>query len=376
MMMRRLRSLFGAMALGLLAFLGGCKDPAEGSTGDTALYVFDASDGATTRVLAWDDLQAFYDKGGSDGPARRIGGALLESVKDLGVGGMAFDAQSSRLYLISRTGKVVRIERANKQNGTLSTTADIVSFQLDAGSNKWNEGRFGQAVIDRTSGTLYVTETSLGSSDTRIWVVTNPGSYGDGATVSLQALTVQDGGDTGGMGVAVGSGGNVFGFFQGGKQVYQGTTSYTGPRIRSGPSSAFPKDAQVIIGSNTRIGSDATGGSLAMDTDRNLLYVSRQSSLAATTDPAILVFKSGSFNPGFNTAPDATLSTLGEFPAIFFITHGGNKEWLVGVTGQTLLDGAKTVLVWRTPSQGGAPKSIDLSSYLGSIRGAAVAGVS
>lgn len=376
MMMRRLRSLLGALALGLAVCLLACKDPGEGATGNTALYVFDASDTATGRVLAWDDLQAFYDKGGSDGPTRRIGGVLVDNVKNLGVGGMTFDASSSRLYLVSASGLVVRIERADKQNGTLSSTSDIVSFQLDAGSSKWTDGRFSQASVDRRTGTLYVTETSTGNSDTRIWVVSNPGSYGDGATVSLQALTVQDGGDTGGMGVTVSAGGNVYGFFKGGKSVYQGTTSYSGPRIRCGTSSSFPKDSQVLIGTSTRVGSDATGGSLAMDTDLNLLYVSRQSASAASTEPAILVFKAGTFSPGFNQGPDATLSTLADLPEIFFIAHGGSKDWLIGVTGQKLLDGAQTLQVWRGPSQGGSPKAIDLSAQVGSIRGVAIAGVS
>lgn len=376
MTMRRLRLLFGSLALVFASLLSGCKDPGEGSTGSTALYVFDDSDTATSRIVIWDDLQALYDKGGALDPTRRISGSLLDGVKTLAMGGMAYDGGSSRLYLVSATGQVVRIERADKQSGTLSSTADIVSFKLDAGSSKWSDGRFSQATVDRRTGTLFVTETSTGSGETRIWVVSNPGSYSDGATVALQALVVEGGGDTYGMGVAVSSSSAVYGFFQGGKQVYQGTTSYTGPRIRSGSSSGFPKDQQVLIGSKTLTATESTVGSLAMDTDLGRLYVARQNASGASTDPAILVFLAGTFNPGFNQPPDYTLGTLGDFPDILFITHGGSKDWLIAVTGKSGNSGTTSLQTWRAPSQGGSPKALDLSTYLGSTRGVAIVGVS
>lgn len=367
---RFFRSLTGFTLL-LLALLIACRDPQDSVTSGTALYVYDGSAGV---VQIWDDLQALYDNGASQLPTRKLSGSLIQDkVKILGIGGMAFDVGSSRLYLISESGDVVRIERADKQNGALSASADIVSFKLDAGSDRWSDGVFSQAAVDRSTGTLLVMERN--ASDARIWVVASPGSYGEGASVSLQKLVVSGGGDSGGMGVAFGSGGTVYGYFTGGKTIYQGGTSYTGPRLRSGSTSGFPLDQQVIVGPNTHLGSAATLGSLAMDTDLNRLYVlSRQNPAGTSTDPALLVFRAGTFNPGFNTSPDATLGTLGEQPDLQLIVHGGSRDWLLGVTGAKLGAPSAVAYLWKAPSQGGAPKTLDLSSVVDSLRGAAIVG--
>lgn len=367
---RFFRSLTGFSLL-LLALLNACRDPGDTVTSGTALYVYDGSAGL---VQIWDDLQALYDNGASQQPTRKLSGTLIQDkVKVLGIGGMAFDVSSSRLYLVSESGDVVRIERADKQNGALSASADIVSFKLDAGSDRWSDGVFSQAAVDRSTGTLLVMERN--ANDARIWVVASPGSYGEGASVSLQKLVVNGGGDSGGMGVAFGSGGTVYAYYTGGKTINQGGTTYTGPRLRAGSTSGFPLDQQVLVGSNTRLGSAATLGSLAMDTDLNRLYVvSRQNPSGASTDPAVLVFRAGTFNPGYNMAPDATLGNLGDQPDLQLIAHGGNKDWLVGVAGAKLGSPGSVAYLWKAPSLGGAPKTLDLSSVAGSLRGVAIVG--
>lgn len=367
---RIFRSLTGFSLL-LLALLSACRDPGDSVTSGTALYVYDGSAGV---VQIWDDLQALYENGASQLPTRKLSGSLIQDkVKVLGIGGMVFDVSSSRLYLVSESGDVVRIERADKQNGALSASVDIVSFKLDAGSDRWSDGVFSQAAVDRSSGTLLVMERN--PSDARIWVVASPGSYGEGSTVSLQKLVVNGGGDSGGMGVAFGSGGAVYGYYTGGKTIYQGGTSYTGPRLRAGSTSGFPLDQQVIVGSSTYLGSSATLGCLAMDTDLNRLYVlSRHNPVGTSTDPAVLVFRAGSFNPGYNAAPDSTLGTLGDQPDLQLIAHGGSRDWLLGVSGAKLGSPSALAYLWKAPSSGGAPKTLDLSSVVGSIRGMAIVG--
>lgn len=358
---RLLRPLLGVL---FAVVLTGCIDPEDlnGGTGGTALYVFDASAGA---VLVWDDLGALESAATAPDPSRRLTGSLLANNRTLAWGGMCFDPSRNRLFLVSETGTVVRIEGVSRKNGELASSQDIASFTLD-NAERLSESVFAQAAVDPQDGTLYVAEN--GKSSSRIWVVANAGSLSTGATASLQAL--QASGDTGGTGVAVAQG-MVYAYAGGGSSITTPSAEVlSGSRLRRGTSGGFNA---VVLGGQTTLGSSGSNGFLALDTGSNLLYVARKNPDLTTGGP-IALFEAGAFTTGFNQAPQAQLGTWADQGHLKFLSHGGSKDWLVAADE---VAGTPTdrIWIWRRPSAAGSPKSFNLGGGV-LVRGLALDGSS
>jgi len=335
-----------ACLLASLAMALGCVDPEEGggSAGGTSLYVFDASDHASSRILVYSDVSALFDDG-SVQPSRRMSGTKIDKVKDLAWGGMCLDANGNRLYLVSESGDVVRIDRVRAQNGDISSPFDIVSFKLGASdSDRLSNGKFGQVSIDPRGAALYITEAN--SSDTRIWVLTSPGTQADGSTVSRgNQLFVS--GDKGGTGVVAANDGAVYAYFDDGNNPFISGVSYAGPRLRKGTSSEFQSNSSMIIGSTsdnrTKL---AKYGSLAADNSGNIYLARHLFDSSLNTGDALLVFKAGQFSPGLNQAPDRTFATINNLRVI---SHAVTRDWLVGALSEGDA-GLDSVWIWKSPS--------------------------
>jgi hypothetical protein len=354
----------GAALLSLSLHLA-CVDVGEGgSTSNTALYVFDG-----TAVNIWDDTATLYANvisGGATSPGRTITSTVItDNLKTPAVAGVCFDITAKRLFLVDATGVVVRIERADKQNGALSSQTDIATFTLNS-SQRLQASTFGQATVDPQNGTLYVTES--GSSETRIWVVANPGNYGglnQQSSAPLQALqttiidTFVGGPDKGGTGVAV-SQGKVYAYFSGGSSVPSpsGGSSYTGARLRAGTSSTF--GSQVLVGSSTTLDDSGSGGCLALDTGNNFIYVFRSNATAASLG-SVAVFTIGDLTSSFDRAPSRFLGSAAGQPYLRIIAHGGNKDWLGGAAYSSQAF-SNRIWLWKNPSLGGDPQALSLSS--------------
>jgi len=354
MNLRRILGLAGA-ALAVLVLQLGCVDLPEGaSVSGTSLYVFDSVSG---NILVWADANQVYNSASLPAADRTISGTSLLQVKTLGWGGMAMDPTNNRLLLVSQTGKVVCIHRVRTQNGDLSSLNDIVLFTLGSSSDRLSNGVFGQAAVDATTGTLYVTETN--DSAARIWVVSNPGSISDGATVALSQIQATSGTDTNGTGVAAAQS-RVYAYFGGGDNITSASaTTYSGARVRQSQGSSFPAAAQVLIYNST----DAplgTTGSLGLDTSNNLLYVLRIGASGSVGDPPVVVYTLGRFTSSFDQSWDATLGTAAGEPHLRVISHAGNKDWLAGAD-MVSSAGTSRIWLWRNPSVGGSPHSYDLS---------------
>ena len=336
----------------------GCVDPdatGGGSTSGTAIYIFDGADSpASGRVRIWNDANALYADPLAT-PTRTLSGLAFDKVKDLGLGGMCMDTTGNRLYMVSQTGDVARVEGVRSKNGTLSSTADVVTFSLGSGSaDRLAGSKFGQAAIDPQTSTLYVTET--GDSDSRIWVVHNPAQYAQNGNVPLQTVSVS--GDRKGYGVAAWLG-SVYATFQEGNAVIGGDlTQYNGPRLRRGTSSGFGANTNVLVGTaNTRL---KRYGALAYDSGNDQVFVACHLADASASGTPILVFKPGQFSPGLDQAPDKTLgdSTLNN---LRILAHGGNKDWLSAATssGETP---SNQVYLWKNPLTATTPRTIDLGT--------------
>lgn len=365
MNLRKILGLAGAALLSFSLQLA-CVDAADGgTTSGTALYVFNGS-----SVKAWDDTATLYANiiSGGDTTANRTitSSTLTDNITSPAIAGVCMDISAKRLFVVDSAGTVVRIERANKQSGDLTSQSDIAAFTLDS-SQRLDGSSFGQAAVDPQTGTLYVTEQ--GTSETRIWVVASPGNFGglyQLSTVPLQALhttslDVSNGGpDKGGTAVAV-SQGKVYAYFSGGTKVPSPSGDYyTGARLRVGTSSAF--GSRVIVGTSTTLADAGTGGCLALDTGNNFLYVFRQNTLAASGGP-IAVFSTGDFTSGYDQTPSRFLGSSSTQPNLRIIAHGGNKDWLAGADYASKAFSTRLWL-WKTPSQGGDPQSLTLSSGL------------
>lgn len=364
-------------ALGLMV---GCVDPddADGSmgVGGTSLYVFDSSDGASSRILVYSDVATLFNDSETQ-PSRRLSGAKIEKVKNLAWGGMCFDTNGNRLYLVSEAGDVVRIDRARSQNGDISSPFDISSFMLGSSdSERLANGKFGQATVDPRTSSLYVTESN--SSNSRVWIVENPGSLTDGATASYNSNLFIPG-EKGGTGMAVGTDGSVFAYMDDGSFFSDPLSgvSYSGPRLRKGNSSGFPLTTSVIVGdasdsvNKTKL---ARYGSLAVDSD-GYVYLARHlldAGLDTTgSEDSILVFSPGQFNPGRNQAPERTFSQINN---LRIISHAVTRDWLVGASSFGDY-GLGTVSVWRAPSSAVGVSLKEFSIGAGAaIRGLALDG--
>lgn len=356
MRLKSIRPLHGA-AIAIALLLGSCVDPSNssgGSTSGTALYVFDGADSPSSgRVLVWNDANSLYADP-LTAPSRTISGIALDKVRTLGLGGMCMDTSGNRLFMVSETGDVARIESVRSKSGTLSSTADVVTFSLGNGSaDRLTGSKFGQATIDPQTSTLYVTET--GDSDSRIWVVQNPAQYGQNGFAPIQ--TISSSGDKKGHGVAAWLGA-VYATFQEGNPVIGGDlTQYSGPRLRKGSSSGFGPNTNVLVGtSKTKL---RRYGALAYDSGNLQVYVACHLADSGSSESPILVFKSGQFSPGLDQAPDKTLgdSSLNN---LRILAHGGNKDWLAAATASGESP-SNLVYLWRTPLTATTPRSISLS---------------
>ena len=337
-----LRILFSLVASCLL-LLTGCKEVGDtsGGTSGAALYTFDST---TSQVFVWKDLGALYDSTATLAPTYRISSTLFTKVTALAWGGVCFDSQRGVLYLVSETGTIVRVSSIRTQTGSVPS-AEVVSFAL-SNTGRLTNGKFGQASLDSQNNTLYITEN--GDSSTQIWVVSSASAQGQDASVTLQAL--QNTSDSGGTGVAAGSG-VVYGFFLDGGPV--GIEALTGPRLRRGNASAFGS-TDVILGSNTTLGKY---GVLALDTGNGYLFVGRHNTDAASTVAPIQVFRTGQFGLSYNQAPYLTLGSATGQPDIRVLSHAGTRDWLVGLKGTGTV-GAGTFYVWKQPMAGSAAKTI------------------
>lgn len=362
-----LRSLLGA-SFALLLPLASCVDPDQGggSTSGTALYVFDGSDTpASGRIRIWNDSNTVFASS-SAAPDRTLSATLLDKVKTLGWGGMCIDATSNRMFLVSENGDVVRIERLRNQNGTLSSTNDIVNFSLGSGSaDRLPSGKFGQATLDPSSGTLYVTETS--DSEARVWVVTSPERYGLNDVVQRQTINLP--GDKLGTGVAAWQGA-VYAYFGDGNPVISADlTQYSGPRLRKGTSSGFLTSTfYPLVGPATQL---ANYGALAFDSGNNRLYLARHLNDATVSGAPILVFPVGQFTIGLNQAPEKSLGDAAGYDNLRILSHAGNKDWLAAASSVSGVPTSRLYL-WRNPLTATTPRNIDLGSAL--IRGIAFDG--
>jgi hypothetical protein len=379
---RSLRPLLCAAAAGLLSALG-CVD---NTTGGTTLYVFDNT---SKQVKAWSDVNALHDlgDGGTAGdPDRTIGSSALSGVT-LAWGGLAVDSVTNRVYLLSEAGTVYVITNASNQNGTLSTatTTDFYSFNLGSSSDRYDNDVFGQLAVDPTTNYLYAMESTLAGNKSRVWRVASPSSQYY-TTLAASSNTTSAGSDTFGDGVAVMSGGEAYGLFGSGGQVFggiAGTTSYTGARIRLTAGKSFVGDpnygsssTNVIIGPSTGLTDSLSYGALAYDNQHSQLYV-----LAQGSEP-LLVWNRSQFGSTCDQAPVRSLtSDSGLLTNLRTISHPYDSDWLVGAyytiapTTATTGTGGTSLLIWKDPSGSGAPVKVTLPGPL-EVRGMAIGGES
>jgi hypothetical protein len=376
----RTAALFAAASLAFLGALG-CVDPRPGDTSKAPIYVFDQT---SQTVLAWDDVNALYDKGAGGAapdPGRTISSAYLtRNGIALGWGGLALNPSSHQLYLVYEDGQVVRIENVTNQNGSLSQIQDIATFSLgdrSSSTDRLSGSVFGQAVIDPSSGTLYVTETGT-SGACRIWSVANPGSIAqNGQAPSGTYVKTLLSSDTGGTGIAVGSSG-VIGYFTGGDTLQDvQLKSYSGARLRLASGSNFIPNQNVLIGDATLLGDATTSfGTLGYDSTYNRVYVARSFSGGS----AVIAFNQSQFTVGsMSQSPALTLSDASATLAnLRFITHARTKDWMAGAdfvapssTGTGT--GTNTVRLWKGPSVGAASQACSLPASV-TVRGLALDG--
>ena len=353
--------MLAAFGLALAAFCFmltlGCVDPEDsegGGVGGTSLYVFDCSNGAANnRVLVYSDVLALFNDPETK-PSKTLRSSLLEQVKELAWGGMCFDANKNMLYMVSETGGIVRIDRARSQRNNVEIPAnEIAFFRLGESGQRLSNGKFGQAAVDLGSGALYITEYN--SSESRIWVLPNPGGLTNGAVVSngniMDLRLYGDGG--GGSGVAVGSGGAIYAYIDDGTPFTMPTTgvSYSGPRLRKGNSSGFQWTQSMIIGESSddkpKLG---RYGTLAVDSSGNVFFAKHLTENLNSSGPALLVFAPVKFNPGMNVEPSDAFSSV---PNLRVLSHAFTKDWLVGATSNTAdTAGSGTIWIWQAPMRG------------------------
>jgi len=339
-------SAVSAALFALLALLPGCVDPNEagGATAGTALYAFDTADAATRRVLIWDNLTEFFDATETPANSRTISSAQFDKVKNLAWGGLVVDGNGNRLWMVSETGDVVRVERLHNQTGAIPTS-EALHFKLGASSSdRLSNGKFSQAAVDPSSGTLYVMETS--DSEARIWVVTSPHLLPDGFQVPSGTL-LRAPGDKIGTGLAVGSG-TVYAYFQDGNQVVVSLTeTYNGARLRAGNANGF-QNQNVLIGGNARLGKY---GSLAVDTGNNRLYFARHNQDAQSTEAPISVFTFGQFGSNPNQAPEKGTLGTADLNNLRVLAHPGNKDWLAALDSASGEAPTNVIRLFKNPSQ-------------------------
>ena len=364
-MIRAPRILLNLAAALPLLFTACTKTDSTGGTTGTALYLFD---GAANEIVVWKDLDATASAATPPPASLTLTSTTLNrSSAPLAWGGMALDPQGNHLYLLYQDGFVVRIDSLRSQSGTIQPN-NLVTFTLDTSSSPLTGSQFGQAALDPQSGTLYACET--GSSSSRVWAVARPDQIASGTKVPLATVSDDESG-TGSLGVAAGQSA-AYAYFTGGNQVTSGTTTYSGPRLRKGTSSAFTPGS-VIIGNATGIDA-STAGTLALDTANSRIYVGLDagSTAGSTVGATILAFQTGQFGLSPNQAPSFTLgdATTGD---IRVLAHPGTKPWLVALQG-TKSSGIQSILVWKQPASGVKAQTLALGASSAQYLAAALDG--
>ena len=360
-MIRAPRILLALAAALPLLTLGCTKNDGGGDTGGTAIYLYD---GGASQILVWKDLEATASATTTPGADLTLTNSALTRSSALAWGGMAIDTQRNHLYLLYQDGAIIRIDQLRSQSGTIQSN-NLVLFTLDS-SNRMTGSTFGQLALDPQTDTLYACESGT-SGNPRIWTVSQPESIANNGTAPFTTVT-DTLSPTGSAGVAAGQSA-VYAYFTDGSSVTSGTTTYTGPRLRKGASSAFDPSS-VIIGDKTGIDMSTTGA-LALDTANSRVYAgldAGSTSANSTTGGATVVaFQTGQFGLSPNQAPSFFLgdSTTG---SIKVLAHPGTKAWLVGLKANGTA-GQQTILLWKQPASGVATQSLALgpstAQYLG-----------
>lgn len=357
---RGILGLAGAL-LAVASLELGCVDvPGGGTTGGTVLYAYDNN---AQQLIEW-DANAFFD---SDSPItlKTVTSTVFTNKMDnLAWGGLCLDSNNNQLYLVNETtGVVVRVNNIRSQSGVISSNSqDVTTFTLgSSSSDRLASGKFGQAAIDSSTRTLFVTEKN-DSGDTRIWVVSNAATQVQDSTIPATS-TITVAGDTACTGVAAGLTGQVFAYFQSGDGI--GIDSISGPRLRKGTSGGFAKDTSVLVGANTTLGKY---GTLALDSGNLLLFVARHDVDSSASVMPVQAFEIGQFNGGaFNQAPKFTLGTVADQGSLRVLAHPGNKEWLAALTSSGE-QAANVIHIWKLPRDSGSVakiKNITAASFKG-----------
>ena len=357
-----MRSLALVRRLCLPAFLLllGCKGDDSGTT----LYVYDNT---SSTVRAWSDVATVYDAASAGttvpDPDRVITSSLYSGIT-LAWGGVTMDTSRDRLYLVSQGGMVFDIHNAGSASGTISATADITYFSLGVSTERYSSGSvFGAASIDSNGNILYVLETALDGSGCRVWKVDTASTQTNATTITpATTYTVGIDTDTYGSGVAAIPGSGVFGLYGGGGAIYTASSTFTGPRIRLGPSGTFVSTNSagygydVVIGGDTLLGSGITYGAIGYDATNTCLYV-----LDGPSPTGIHVFNKSQFTSG--SLDEAPVRTMGDSASsladLRIIAHAPYSDWLLGAeysattSGTGTGTGLPTLFIWKKPSDGG-----------------------
>lgn len=350
--MTRARAISTGLAAALPLFLLACAGKNSGSTSGTTLYLFD---GNASQVLVWKDIQAAASASTPPAADLTLTSGALTRTSALAWGGMAIDTQRNRLYLLYRDGSVVRIDQLRSQSGAIQSNNATV-FTLDS-SQRLTGSAFGQLALDIQLDTLYACESGT-SGNSRVWTVSQPDAMANGGTASFQTVSDTQA-STGSAGAAAGQG-SVYAYFANGNQVVSGTSTYNGPRLRKGASSAFDPNGTIIGGAT---GLDMSlAGSLALDTANSRLFVGLDAGSTSSTSPTggapVLAFQTGQFGLSPDQQPSFWLGSSAT-GAIRVLAHPGVKAWLVGLQSSAGL-GIQTILVWKQPAAGVASQSLAL----------------
>lgn len=378
-----LRSLCLPALLALGAALG-CVDH---NPAGTTLYVYDNS---TSTVQIWADVEKVYTAAQAgtavDAPDRTIQSSVLANGNfDLAWDGLAVDSTREMIYIVSEKGVVYAITKANTQNGSISNNSDIFSYNLGSSADGFPTSSFGQASIDTGNNILYVVQTAVDGSSTRVWKVANPNQLSLTLLSPLPAtnFTIGISSDTFGSGVAVGSSGTIYGLFGNGSTIFNNLGAPSdGPRLRQGPGGNFPASVpgtNVLIGSTTKLASPLTFGSLGYDTQNNLLFVASGPNTGSL--PLVVAFAQSKFSLGqFDQPPTLSLpdtaATLGG--TLRIISHPPNSDYMLGATYTPPATtgtgtGTSTLLIWKSPSGGSSAVKAAMPGVT-EIRGMAIGG--
>ena len=375
---------FLALAAALLGATG-CVQAPTGGTSGTSIYVYD---NASESVLVWNDVNTLYAAPTAPPAADvTLTAGNISNMAPVGWGGLAADPTTNCLYIVAATGgAVTRISQLSTQTGAVTNSYDIATFTLSDTNTAFSNSTFGQACVDSTANTLYVTETGASRTTSRVWVIPSASTVLSGSSLSDSGATIGViSNDYGYSGVAVGQNHLVYGYFPNGDTLYSNilqNVPLDGGRIRQGTSAGWYSaliTTDVLVGPLTELSDpdiSTTYGTLGYDTVNNILYCARQADAAppsgTTVLPAVVAFTPGQFTASnFNVAPASspTLSdTATSLPDLRFITHAGIKDWLAG--GDMVSSAGTNVLhLWKAPSGGGSSVTVTLAA------GVAVGGI-